>query len=77
MFHLDQNRGALRPAPELLRPSALSTLPLQNYCSSHLDKHQLDLDNTLSTFICILASVNEEVAFSGTSIRLFFVCVLD
>ena len=49
---------------------------LMNYCSSHLDKHQLDFDNTLSTFIFILASVNEEVAFSGTSIRLFLVCFL-
>jgi hypothetical protein len=33
-----------------------------NYCSSHLDKHQLDFDKTLSTFIFILASANEEVA---------------
>jgi hypothetical protein len=47
-----------------------------NYCSSHLDKHQLDFDNTQSTFIFILASVIEAVAFSGTSIRLFLVCFL-
>jgi hypothetical protein len=49
---------------------------LMNYCSSHLDKHQLDFDNTLSTVIFLLASVNEEVAFSGTPIRLFLVCFL-
>jgi hypothetical protein len=34
-----------------------------NYCSSHLDKYQLDFDNTLSTVIFLLALVNEEVAF--------------
>ena len=47
---------------------------LMNYCSSHLDKHQLDFDNTLSTFIFILASVNEEVAFSAHQLGYFW-CV--
>jgi len=28
VFQLDQNRGALRPAPEILRPSALFSHPL-------------------------------------------------
>jgi hypothetical protein len=37
-----------------------------------VDKHQLDFDNTLSTVIFLLASVKDEVAFSGTSIRLFY-----
>ena len=49
---------------------------LLNYCSSHLDKHQLDFDNALSIVIFLLASVKDEVAFSGTSIRLFLVCFL-
>ena len=38
-----------------------------NYCSSHLDKHQLVFWQH-SEYV-ILASVNEEVVFSGTSIR--------
>jgi hypothetical protein len=40
-----------------------------NYCA---DKNQLNFDNTPSIVIFLLASVKEEVAFSGTSIRLFF-----
>jgi hypothetical protein len=35
-----------------------------------------DMLRQMSTYIFILASANEEVAFSGTSIRLFLVCVL-
>jgi hypothetical protein len=30
VFQLDQNRGTLRPAPEILRPSALLSHPLRS-----------------------------------------------
>jgi hypothetical protein len=47
-----------------------------NYCSSHLDKHQLAFDFWQHSEYLILASVNEEVASSSTSIRFTYILFL-